>query len=648
MMALQVMKLCFAIFACASGLWHNQMPAAAPAAGDNLAEELHDQADTSGSSFPSADEDKSGGVDIYEFGKYARALPEAPNKQSQQEQDVAYWKFDDDVTACFNAHVCSNGINGATGVCGPRWTDPGMPQVLDGVAFQQWQMALGLPPAAFAAAIKNSIHECGSAGQQSKWSGMLDPDGNGKVEVGVFNAATPYEDHHTSRDVLGCVRSNLNGAVVLLPPGACEAALKCVDTDGDGAASLAEVLHVASAECFMDNSCEVDKAQQCLEKLRDEWEVQVFFRDTDADTDGLVSKEEDIALKQKKCEARLQGYSDNVGRDCKAEMETEMTNFECADADHDGKLTKKEYAVQVAARKWLVPAPPEVDAYNECSSVENNWRQTDKNKDGKIDLEEFNVGGGAPFGCGAPTYTDECKKKGLKCVDKDGDGAIGKEEFKKYVNFRPPFIMQGMNFFEPNFPPPPGAPAKTPEEQCLERLFYKYGVLGFAKSADADGSGGLSTSELVSASIVVDATEAHAAQHCAGVARDAAIAVEVISDIEGPSKASPGQTMIECVVTTKMGGGGSESDPSADAFNAMDTNGDGKISQQELFDKADDLPPGIIFDDVHKLMQSADTNSDGFITRDEFDSAGANHAGDGQHVLAQHRRKLRAQQRRIG
>nr|XP_043626834.1 calcium-binding allergen Ole e 8-like [Erigeron canadensis] len=53
-------------------------------------------------------------------------------------------------------------------------------------------------------------------------------------------------------------------------------------------------------------------------------------------------------------------------------------------------------------------------------------------------------------------------------------------------------------------------------------------------------------------------------------------------------------------------------------FNRFDTNGDGKISEDELANILKSLNPNTSPDEVKRIMSETDTNSDGFITLDEF------------------------------
>ncbi|PWA40405.1 Calcium-binding EF-hand [Artemisia annua] len=53
-------------------------------------------------------------------------------------------------------------------------------------------------------------------------------------------------------------------------------------------------------------------------------------------------------------------------------------------------------------------------------------------------------------------------------------------------------------------------------------------------------------------------------------------------------------------------------------FNRFDTNGDGKISEDELINVLKSLGSDTSSEDVKRILTETDTNSDGFISLDEF------------------------------
>lgn len=98
-------------------------------------------------------------------------------------------------------------------------------------------------------------------------------------------------------------------------------------------------------------------------------------------------------------------------------------------------------------------------------------------------------------------------------------------------------------------------------------------------------------------------------------------------------------TYAECMAHTQMTGWpellpGSPGPAPSTGFNIMimDKNRDGKVSRQEAYDYATDVPGAdILSTKVDKLFKDADLDLDNFITAHEYSTAGLNHNGDGPH-----------------
>jgi len=169
----------------ASIRWQKAITPSPPAKSpDNLAEELTDQADASGTSFAAADLDKSGGISEEEWDKYAASTPEAA-KTSE------FWN---DQTMCFNLHICEKGSSGQTSICEPSWLKQSwFNSEVQYEAYKQNRMLVGLPPGQFKAATSTSVHECGIAAEMSEANFILDPDGNGEVEQETLSTISGRE-----------------------------------------------------------------------------------------------------------------------------------------------------------------------------------------------------------------------------------------------------------------------------------------------------------------------------------------------------------------------------------------------------------------------------------------------------------------------
>jgi Ca2+-binding EF-hand superfamily protein len=592
-------------------------PAKSP---DNLAEELTDQVDSKGSSFIAADQDKSGGIDIKEWARYAMSTPEASSSH----------QFRQSLNMCFSFHLCYNGASGEASVCQPGWVGVSVP-----CKGFEWSCEAhsGLPLAQFNAATSTSVLECAAAATEAWFKYALDPDGNGQLEAETFSSKRP-DAPGKGRDVFDCGwKSEMVGNTTeyTKDPHGCDAQLECVDQNQDGVASFAEGKYAVLHQWCAPWECSKDPVSLCFQQLRigkaAQSAAEKFFESYDPNKDGVLTMSEALEPVKKQCDA----HKEEV-HGCQMLTANRKAMFECADQDGDGKATQKEWAELLKAREILKTQQGGQGKMSKCEYRRTAFVRGDRNRDGKVDWQEFWYSPDCiDYDDGKKQSRDdykECQMRGLRCFDKDGDGKLNNQEY-----------LSSMDAYTP--PRPPTSQYEQPpvmgqDQMCLERARKFAKAFETAREADWDESGGLSSDEMVMFELVPSITEAGYVKHCAGVPADADIHPRVLADVDAPSKTNPQQTMLECVANQRSAGPSDR--PNKDAFEGMDANADGKVSQQEIYDAADNLPAGIQSTDVDNLMKNADADGNKFISRKEFEEAGANHKGDGPEALLQHQK----------
>lgn len=300
------------------------------------------------------------------------------------------------------------------------------------------------------------------------------------------------------------------------------------------------------------------------------------FDTVDSDKDGNISLSEYLA--STRAPRRVARY-----------------RFNCTDVNLDSRVDLKEFAAAQAA-------PQDMER---CISMLLAFQMVDKNRDGQLSQTELwkNVG---------QTNFDSRWAFMIACSDVNGDGKVAPMEFS------------------------------TDMYGCIEEKSAE-AAQNFAefKQTDSDGNGcanetemivavrmlfGLSLipSHLVSARSPSQATEDLTNRwiNCVDFDNDQCLTKQEYNRLLNPT---PEQAQCIGVHYTQY-----ETDMD---FQIMDTSNDGSISKQEYYAWCDKLDIPIDHQEANSLFSSADADGDGFITHEEFDSAGEEHTGDGHNVF---------------
>jgi len=265
--------------------------------------------------------------------------------------------------------------------------------------------------------------------------------------------------------------------------------------------------------------------------------------------------------------------------------------FNCTDDNLDQSIDVKEFEAAQAA-------PQEMDR---CMSMLVAFQMVDKDRNGYIAQDELwsNVGG--------PDFDSRWAFM-IACSDLNGDGKVSPMEFSK--------DMYGCM------------------EEKSDAAYTDF--TNFTKS-DQNGDGCADEAEmevavntlfginLISNKPPSRATKALTRRWMSCVDFDSNQCLTKEEYVDGLLNPTPAES--QCIGTNY------EQYEADMDFEIMDTNNDGKISRQEYYAWCSKLDIEINQQDAESLFQSADANNDGFIQNDEFDSAGANHKGDGPGAL---------------
>jgi Ca2+-binding EF-hand superfamily protein len=285
--------------------------------------------------------------------------------------------------------------------------------------------------------------------------------------------------------------------------------------------------------------------QHCASVGVNKKQADLLFDEIDTNKDGKISQDEyknafGVNMEELKRRMREKWGSIDEG-------------FEAFDANGDGQITEEEFVA--ACKKLGIPKEraqllhAEMDLNGDGVVTPDEWRKA-MGLSRKDVMEKLSNTFGSPA-------------EALKELDADGDGKITKDEFRAAME------KKGL----------------SPEE--IDEMF---------KKLDADGDGIISPEEWAAGSGQKDLAKAQFAPGTAGAARASGQLPAAIGDFNKRAKKAFGT-------------------PKA-AFEAMDTNGDGKISPEEWKAACEKL--GMTPEHAEAAWKLLDANGDGAITPEEF------------------------------
>jgi Ca2+-binding EF-hand superfamily protein len=414
----------------------------------------------------------------------------------------------------------------------------------------------------------------------------MDKDGDGKVTAADWAEATGAEDLEKLREDAGVGDQELmkgaDGEGVALPPNLAQA-----DADGDGKVSEDEYMKACEAAGTKKEHCEAL------------WDA------ADTDGDGFASADDLDRVR----EAAKQAAQD----------------FEEADVDGDGKLSKEEF-LKAAGEKGIP-----------SDEAEALFKELDADSDGSVSAAEFVAGGGfgesdgsatpppvdvpdismeevarrvhAAYGTTSEAWEDIAGAKDANHMTPDQWAKVGEQ-----IGLLP---EQATKIFEEMDANKDGKvdfaefqnAMGVSKDDFKRRLLDKYGSGAKAlEAADKNGDGKVSEEEFLDLAEEMNVPEE--------------LAKEMFKDLE---KAKEGELSADEFLQHFGADAGDvkerlaeEFDSADNAFDKFDADGDGELSEEEFLKAAEDM--GLSKDEAKKIFDVANTDGGG-LSRDEFKNA---------------------------
>ena len=366
-------------------------------------------------------------------------------------------------------------------------------------------------------------------------------------------------------------------------------AFKTYDRDGDGAIDKGELI----------------KAMTNYKFNFSEQEAEIIFKAGDIDGDGSVNFEEFMYLMCPTTEQVVKKFRDSY------RTIVEVKNaFRKFDKNRSGSLNESELKRMMLSTGY---------SFTEVE-VHSIMNLGDKDGDGEIDLEEFMV-------LMTPSASETLSKirKGVSCIadvkglfkeiDVDGDGLLSKDEMLnspgcKFDREQVEAIYElgdsngdevlDMGEFIAIMYPTAG--------EALGKLSKKYKnideVKDLFKKLDVDNDGSITKDELADGVIRFTPQEVEAIMALGDVNDDGSLDMEEFIGVMYPSAAT---------VASRLRAQYTDINSIKKAFSKIDTNGDGKVSKEEV------AASGTFNDqEIDALFVLGDSNNDGEIDLEEF------------------------------